>query len=289
MPSGAQRICQGPLALSAARPPIPPHQPLANGIAPDAPHRDSGCTHPHHQRRGPRRDSGFNETAVTSLLVIDDEPQIRRVVRNALEGIVDTVLEASSAREGLDLAASALPTVIILDLTLPDMDGLEVCRDLRAFSAAPLIVLSARHSDRDKAALLDAGADDYVTKPFSTLELQARARAQLRRSVRPAGGVDRLSIDDIEIDLAHRTVRRNGETVHLTPTEWGLLRTFLMHRGQTLTHQQLFRAVWGQAEGDAQQYLRVYVGQLRRKLERDAVRPTLIITEPAVGYRFAAE
>lgn len=226
---------------------------------------------------------------MTSLLVIDDEPQIRRVVRNALEGIVDTVLEASSAREGLDCAASALPSLIVLDLTLPDMDGLEVCRDLRAFTAAPVIVLSARHSDRDKAALLDAGADDYVTKPFSTLELQARARAQLRRSMQAIASSDRMTIGDIEIDLAHRTVRRGGEDVHLTPTEWGLLRTFVAHRGQTLTHQQLFRAVWGQAEGDAQQYLRVYVGQLRRKLEHDAVRPTLIMTEPAVGYRFTAE
>lgn len=226
---------------------------------------------------------------MTSLLVIDDEPQIRRVVRNALEGIVDTVLEASSAREGLDRAASAQPSLIVLDLTLPDMDGLEVCRDLRAFTAAPVIVLSARHSDRDKAALLDAGADDYVTKPFSTLELQARARAQLRRSMQAIASSDRMTIGDIEIDLAHRTVRRGGEDVHLTPTEWGLLRTFVAHRGQTLTHQQLFRAVWGQAEGDAQQYLRVYVGQLRRKLEHDAVRPTLIMTEPAVGYRFTAE
>ena len=226
---------------------------------------------------------------MTSLLVIDDEPQIRRVVRNALDGIVDTVLEAGSAREGLDLAASALPALIVLDLTLPDMDGLEVCRDLRAFTAAPVIVLSARHSDRDKAALLDAGADDYVTKPFSTLELQARARAQLRRAALAIPNSDHLTIGDIEIDFAHRAVRRGGEDVHLTPTEWGLLRTFVAHRGQTLTHQQLFRAVWGQAEGDAQQYLRVYVGQLRRKLERDAVRPTLITTEPAVGYRFAAE
>lgn len=226
---------------------------------------------------------------MTSLLVIDDEPQIRRVVRNALEGIVDTVLEAGSAREGLDCAASALPSLIVLDLTLPDMDGLEVCRDLRAFTAVPVIVLSARHSDREKAELLDAGADDYVTKPFSTLELQARARAQLRRSMHAIASSDRMTIGDIEIDLAHRTVRRGGEDVHLTPTEWGLLRTFVAHRGQTLTHQQLFRAVWGQAEGDAQQYLRVYVGQLRRKLEHDAVRPTLIMTEPAVGYRFTAE
>ncbi len=226
---------------------------------------------------------------MTTLLVIDDEPQIRRVVRNALDGIVDTVIEAGSARDGLDQAAASRPALIVLDLTLPDMDGLEVCRDLRAFTTAPIIVLSARHSDRDKAALLDAGADDYVTKPFSTLELQARARAQLRRVTRAAPASERVVAGEVEIDLVKRIVRRAGADVHLTPTEWGLLRALVTHRGQVLTHQQLFLAVWGRAEGDAQQYLRVYVGQLRRKLERDAVRPALIITEPAVGYRFAGE
>jgi two-component system KDP operon response regulator KdpE len=179
--------------------------------------------------------------------------------------------------------------LVVLDLTLPDADGLELCRDLRAFTPAPILVLSARHADHDKATLLDAGADDYLTKPFSTLELQARARALLRRAAQGAGtgvGAERLVIGALEINLAHRTVHRAGEEVHLTPTEWGLLRAFVTHRGRTLTHQQLFRAVWGRAEGDAQQYLRVYVGQLRRKLEVDPVRPTLITTEPAVGYRF---
>jgi two-component system KDP operon response regulator KdpE len=221
-----------------------------------------------------------------TVLVVDDEPQIRRVVRNALEGIAGRVLEASSAREGLDLAASAQPSLVILDLSLPDLDGLEVCRDLRAFSLVPLIVLSARHSDQDKAALLDAGADDYVTKPFSTLELQARVRAQLRRATRSGAGNERLVTGGLEIDVARRVVRRDGAEVHLTPTEWGLLRAFVANRGRTLTHRQLFNAVWGRAEGDAQQYLRVYVGQLRRKLEADPVRPKLIRTDPAVGYRF---
>ena len=221
-----------------------------------------------------------------SVLVVDDEPQIRRVVRNALEGIAGRVLEASSAREGLDLAASARPSLVILDLGLPDLDGLEVCRDLRAFSSVPLIVLSARHSDQDKAALLDAGADDYVTKPFSTLELQARVRAQLRRASRTEVANETLVAGGLEIDLARRIVRRDGVEVHLTPTEWGLLRAFVANRGRTLTHRQLFNAVWGRAEGDAQQYLRVYVGQLRRKLEEDPVRPKLIRTDPAVGYRF---
>ena len=224
--------------------------------------------------------------AGVSVLVVDDEPQIRRVVRNALDGIAGRVLEASSAREGLDLAASAQPSLVILDLTLPDLDGLEVCRDLRAFSSVPLIVLSARHSDQDKAALLDAGADDYVTKPFSTLELQARVRAQLRRAAGNGAASEKLVAGGVEIDVARRLVRRDGVEVHLTPTEWGLLRAFVANRGRTLTHRQLFNAVWGRAEGDAQQYLRVYVGQLRRKLEADPVRPKLIRTDPAVGYRF---
>jgi two-component system KDP operon response regulator KdpE len=222
-----------------------------------------------------------------TILVVDDEPQIRRVVRNALDDMAGRVLEASSGGEALDLAASAVPGLVVLDLNLPDVDGFDLCRDIRTFSTAPILVLSARQSDRDKVALLDAGADDYLVKPFSTAELQARVRALLRRgSVTAANGAERIVIGDLEIDLSRRTVRRRGFEIHLTPTEWGLLRTFLTHRGRTLTHQQLFHAVWGQAAGDAQQYLRVYVGQLRRKLEEDPVRPMLIRTEPAVGYRF---
>ena len=225
-----------------------------------------------------------------TILVIDDEPQIRRVVRNALAGIAGQIVEAASAAEGLDCAAAAAPGLIVLDLSLPDKDGLAVCQDLRAFTAAPILVLSARHSDSDKVSLLDAGADDYLTKPFSTAELQARVRALLRRARQGSGAiVERVVVADVEIDLAHRTVRRAGNEVHLTPTEWGLLRALLAHRGRTMTHRQLFKAVWGQGEGDAQQYLRVYVGQLRRKLERDPVRPMLIRTEPAVGYRFESE
>jgi two-component system KDP operon response regulator KdpE len=222
-----------------------------------------------------------------SILVIDDEPQIRRVVRNAVADIAPRVLEASSAAEGMDLAASASPSLIVLDLSLPDGDGIEVCRDLRAFTKTPILVLSARHSDNDKVALLDAGADDYLTKPFSTPELQARVRALLRRvAAAPGAGEERVVAGDVAIDLARRTVHRAGAEVHLTPTEWGVLRALLTHRGRTMTHQQLFHAVWGRAAGDAQQYLRVYVGQLRRKLEHDPVRPVLITTEPAVGYRF---
>jgi two-component system KDP operon response regulator KdpE len=225
-----------------------------------------------------------------AVLIIDDEPQIRRLVRNALREMSMRAVEAATAGEGLDLAAAEQPALIILDLGLPDRDGAEVCRDLRSFTRAPIIVLSARHSDREKEKLLDAGADDYVTKPFSTIELTARIRAHLRRAVDASAGAQQksvLTIGSLTIDLAARTVRRGATDIHLTPTEWKLLRAFIAHAGRTLTHAQLFRAVWSpDAAGDAQQYLRVYVGQLRRKLESDPVRPRLIRTEAAVGYRF---
>lgn len=224
------------------------------------------------------------------VLVIDDEHQIRRVVRNALAELPYRVIEAATGEAGLDAAAAERPALIILDLGLPDRDGFDVCRDLRTFTPAPIIVLSARHSDREKERLLDAGADDYVTKPFSTLELGARIRAQLRRAAsKTSGGRQEptLTIGHLTVDLVGRTVKSGGADIHLTPTEWNLLRVFIAHAGQTLTHAQLFRAVWGSdSVGDEKQYLRVYVGQLRRKLEVDPVRPRLIRTESAVGYRF---
>ena len=187
----------------------------------------------------------------------------------------------------MDLAAAEQPSLIVLDLGLPDRNGLDVCRDLRAFTAAPIIVLSARNADAEKVSLLDAGADDYVTKPFSTAELQARARAHLRRAAKQGAPTQRVISGDLEIDLIKRTVSREGLTIHLTPTEWDVLRVFASHPDQTLTHRQLHNAVWKNATaGDVQQYLRVYVGQLRRKLEADSVRPRHIKTEPGVGYRF---
>ena len=248
--------------------------------------------------------------SLVTVLVIDDEPQIRRAVRNALAsgrlsgtngdsamesgaaGAPESqrrvrVVEAATGREGIDLAAAESPALIILDLGLPDMPGIEVCREIRRWSSAPIIVLSARHADTEKVALLDAGADDYLTKPFSTIELMARARAQLRRA--QAGGLPNdtvMTFGDVSVDIQKRRVERAGELLHLTPTEWLLLRTFVTHPRQTLTHRQLFRAVWGNASGDAQQYLRVYVGHLRRKIEADPVRPRLIHTEAGVGYRF---
>jgi len=238
-----------------------------------------------------------------TVLVIDDEPQIRRLVRNALGAEplpLDTerdgaapasavrVLEAETGQAGIDLAAAEAPALVILDLGLPDMEGLEVCREIRSWSSAPIIVLSARHSDTVKAALLDAGADDYLTKPFSTVEFMARVRAQLRRARRAgSGGTSAVvAFGDLVVDQQRRRVERSGEPIHLTPTEWGLLRALVTHPRQTLTHQQLFKTVWGNVSGDAQQYLRVYVGHLRRKIEHDPVRPRFIQTEPGVGYRF---
>ena len=226
-------------------------------------------------------------TALT-VLVIDDEPQIRRVVRHALEAENTRVLEAATGREGIDLAAARRPDLIVLDLGLPDVPGLQVCLDIRAWSTAPVLVLSARHSDQEKASLLDAGADDYVTKPFSTLEFQARVRAQLRRAemARTEHGEARITADGVVIDLVKRTVARDDVDIHLTPIEWDLLRVLATHAGRTMTHAQLFARVWARSHGDAQQYLRVHVASLRRKLERDPVRPRVIVTEPGVGYRF---
>lgn len=235
-----------------------------------------------------------------SVLVIDDEPQIRRVVRNALKAdalaIGETgappgvrVLEAATGREGIDLAAAELPALIILDLGLPDLAGIAVCREIRRWSRAPIIVLSARHEDTEKAALLDAGADDYMTKPFSTVELLARARAQLRRASQiqeRTAITDRVTIGNLTVDLNLRRVERGTTLVHLTPTEWALLRTFIENPRKTLTHRQLFVAVWGNSEGDAQQYLRVYVGHLRRKIEQDPMRSRYLQTEAGVGYRY---
>ena len=238
------------------------------------------------------------ETSTTSfasterrVLVIDDEPGIRRVVKDALRPDVSIVLEARSGDEALAIAAAERPDLIVLDLGLPDMDGIEVCRRLRAWTSAPILVLSARDSEDEKTALLDAGADDYVTKPFGPAELRARVRAQLRRAGMPRvpGGDEPLHVGDLTIDIARRTVTRAGSTVHLTPTEWGLLVALVKSAGKTITHHQLFRAVWGAAHGDAQQYLRVYVAHLRRKIEPDPYEPRYIVTEPGVGYRFEPE
>ena len=219
-------------------------------------------------------------------LIVDDEAQIRRVVRNALQGEMARIVEAATGREGIELAAAERPILVVLDLGLPDIPGIEVCREIRKWSSAAIVVLSVRQSDTEKALLLDAGADDYVTKPFSTLELTARVRANLRRALAAQQPSEqRIDIGGLVMDLAARTVRRGEQPVHLTPIEWDLLRTFATQAGRTLTHRQLFNAVWGRTFGDPQQYLRVHVANLRRKIERDPVRPEVILTEPGVGYR----
>jgi two-component system KDP operon response regulator KdpE len=227
-------------------------------------------------------------SVAAKVLIVDDEVHIRRAVRHALVDDFDVVLEAASARQAVDLAAAEKPDLIVLDLGLGDRPGTWVCTEIRKWSTAPILVLSAHHSEKEKVDLLEAGADDYVTKPFGPGELRARVRAQVRRAslseIPGTRGV--VEIGDLVIDTAKRIVRRNGVDVHLTPTEWDLLRAFLKDAGKTLTHRQLFRSVWATSSGDPQQYLRVYVANLRRKLEPDPIRPQLIMTEPGVGYRF---
>jgi two-component system KDP operon response regulator KdpE len=229
-------------------------------------------------------------TSGDRYLVVDDERQIRRAVAHALEPLGGSVREAATGQEALDLAAAEQPRLIVLDLGLPDLDGTEVCRELRTWTQAPILVLTARHDEASTVAALDAGADDYVTKPFSPPELQARARALLRRSrlaTAPAESV--ITAGKLRIDLAGRTVTRAGEKVHLTPTEWDVLVTLAKNAGRVLTHAQLFNTVWkGREFGDAQAHLRVHMAHLRRKLEDDPVRPKHLVTELCVGYRFVA-
>jgi two-component system KDP operon response regulator KdpE len=223
-----------------------------------------------------------------TVLVIEDEPQIRRAVRNALADAADRIVEATGGREGIDLAASWRPDLVVLDLGLPDIAGIEVCREIRTWARMPILVLSARHAEDEKVALLNAGADDYVTKPFSTHEFAARVRAQLRRAAlaaAPDAGTV-VTAGRLTIDLAARRVTRDGERVRLTPIEWEILRTLAAQAGRTLTHQQIFDAVWGKAIGNPQQYLRVHITNLRRKIETEPASPRLIVTEPGVGYRF---
>lgn len=222
----------------------------------------------------------------TAVIIEDDEP-IRRVVRHALEAEFPRIVEASTARTGIDLVAAEQPTLVILDLGLPDAPGIEVCREVRAWSSVPILVLSARYADQEKVALLDAGADDYVTKPFSPAELQARVRALLRRAHSGDRESPRIEFGPFNMDLAARTLTRDGMIVHLTPIEWDILRTLAANAGRTLTHMQLFNAVWtGRRYGDAQQYLRTHIANLRRKVEDDVLDPLYIMTEPGVGYRF---
>jgi two-component system KDP operon response regulator KdpE len=221
------------------------------------------------------------------ILLIEDERQIRRFVRSALENEGLRVSEAETRREGLLAAGRCQPELVILDLGLPDGDGAKFVDDFRAWSAAPVLVLSARSTEYDKIGVLDAGADDYLTKPFSIGELLARVRALLRRGrARPGAEASRVSFGDVEVDFALRQVQRRGEPVRLTPLEYRLLAVLVANAGKVMTHRQLLHEVWGQATGDNSHYLRIYVGHLRHKLEDDPAQPRHFLTETGVGYRF---
>ena len=222
------------------------------------------------------------------VLIVDDEPQIRRFLKPALAAAGYEVLTAETGQEALRMLASAAPDVVVLDLGLPDMDGKDVLREARAFSRAPIIVLSARDREAEKIMALDAGANDYVEKPFGIGELMARLRVAMRFAV---GGGDTaiLRCGPVIIDLDKRLVTRNGEPVRLTPKEYDLLAILARQAGRVVTHRHILRTVWGPAHQEDTQYLRVFVGQLRGKIEEDSSQPKLIQTEPGIGYRLLAD
>jgi two-component system KDP operon response regulator KdpE len=227
-------------------------------------------------------------TSASCVLVVDDELQIRRALKNALQEVSTRVVEAATGAEGIDLAATEQPDLVVLDLGLPDLSGADVCREIRRFATMPIVVLSARHDEHEKVRLLNLGADDYVTKPFSTLELLARVKAHLRRASaqRAVAPEEPITVGELSIDIARRVLLRRGEPVHLTPIEWNIVRALVLSAGRTLTHRQLFDAVWGRQFGDPQQYLRVHITNLRRKIEPEPASPRFVVTEPGVGYRF---
>ena len=218
------------------------------------------------------------------VLVVDDEPQILRALGTTLRGAGYEVETAATAETALAVAAASPPEAVILDLVLPDGSGTDVCRELRTWSEAPVIVLSAVGEEREKIAALDAGADDYVTKPFGVDELLARLRAVLRRSAPTSEPV--IEVGDLTIDVANRAVTRGGERLRLSPHEFDLLRVLAQNRGKLLTHRMLLREVWGPAYQAEAHYLHVYVSHLRRKIEPDPSKPRYVLTEPGAGYRF---
>jgi two-component system KDP operon response regulator KdpE len=223
------------------------------------------------------------------ILVVDDEPQIRRLLRTTLTGNGYQVADARSGEEGLEKFREYLPDLVIMDLAMPGMGGLEACREMRMDSDVPILILTVRNSESEKVEALDAGADDFVCKPFGMQELLARIRAALRRApTSPEGGPHSFSSADLEIDFDARKVRVRGKNVHLTPKEFELLRYLVSQEGRPVPHRQLLQAVWGPDYGDESDYLRVFVNHLRKKIEPNPSKPKYVLTEPWVGYRFAS-
>jgi two-component system KDP operon response regulator KdpE len=230
--------------------------------------------------------SNLSDKPQTTALVIDDEPQIRRILRITLENNGFRVFDAANGQDGIVQAAQYRPHVILLDLGLPDMDGVTVLKRLREWSQVPVIVLSVRDRENDKVAALDAGADDYITKPFGTNELLARLRVACRHTLSPTNAdLAVFRSGHLEVDLSARVVKVKGREVRLTATEYALLHLLVQHSGKVLTHQQILREIWGPDQLEQTHYLRVYIAHLREKLETIPAQPELIITEPAVGYR----
>jgi two-component system, OmpR family, KDP operon response regulator KdpE len=225
------------------------------------------------------------------VVLIEDEPQIRRFLRATLTGQGYRLFEAGNGADGIVEVGSRQPDVIIVDLGLPDMDGIDVIRRVREWTDVPIIVLSARGQERDKVTALDAGADDYVSKPFSAGELLARIRVALRHRVGASHEADEagFNVGDLHVDLLHRKVQVGDKDVHLTPIEYKLLTTLVRHAGKVVTHQQLLREVWGPSHTEQAHYVRVYMAHLRHKLEAEPARPRYLLTEAGVGYRLAAE
>lgn len=224
-----------------------------------------------------------------TIIVIEDEAQIRRFLRTTLTSEGYLVIEAETGKQGLTESGTRKPDLIILDLGLPDMDGVEVVRGLRAWSSVPIIILSARSQESDKISALDAGADDYLVKPFGVGELLARIRVALRHVLTSANADDEgvFSVGELKVDMVHRKVTVSGMEVHLTPIEYRLLAVLIKHAGKVLTHRMLLNEVWGPAYVERAHYLRIYMGTLRHKLEEDPARPRFLLTEVGVGYRLA--
>lgn len=223
------------------------------------------------------------------ILVIDDEAPIRRFLKAILDPKDFNLLEAQTGEEGIRMTATENPAIVLLDLGLPDIDGVDVARRLREWTEVPIIVLSARGQEADKIAALDAGADDYLTKPFGSGELMARIRVALRHTKKDSGPEPCVEAFGVKIDLPNRQVFRNGEELHLTPNEYGLLAMLARNAGKVVTHKQLLNEVWGPAYKEESHYLRVYMGQLRHKLEENPAQPKLITTESGIGYRLRTE